>query len=953
MRCASSAPRIRRGAWLLAAFVCLFPLADAANGQEASGFIGSVKDDSGGVLPGVTVTATSPALQVKEMSVVTDSKGEYRITPLPIGTYEISYALQGFTTVKRQGLRLTQGFVARVDVALNVGGVAESITVSGASPVVDTTSTSGATVLTKETLDLTPTDRNGLLTLVSETPGARGNLDVGGTALVTIPTINAFGQVAESWQVMDGVNTVSFRSNGGQFGNYFDYLAFEEARTETIAHDAAIPRVGVFISSVVKSGGNTFHGEASFLDTNNSFQSNNVDASLIAAGIKAPAKLDQRLDANGQLGGRIIQDKLWFFGAVRRRTNNADILNAFQDDGSPAVFGQSQSFATEKLTYQMTPKQQVTSYLQYATKGLTGNGVTPFVSWDSRNQQIWYAETTNLRWQWIPNDSLVTQFTYGFFHVHSRFVGFNTNPPSTDLKTTNVKGDSTSDGSVSQDWNYDSSGTVSWYKPQLFMGDHQFKAGFDYIAGSDVTGSAGSPYNSYETVFNGGAPFELYTFNWPIEPVVTVHYLGIYVQDSWRIKPRLTLNLGLRYAHDNGFVPPTCRQTGMFAAAGCSPQVQMNIWNPIAPRLHAAWDLAGDGKTVVKGGWGRFDHMREHNPELINVNPNQGTLTTWLWHDLNKDGLYQPGEVNLAPGSSDFVSLAASGGGTLAAGVSNPNEKEPMIDEYSASVERQLAPNFALRVTGLITHSFNTYRLLNTPRPYSSYNIPITKPDPGPDGIVGTADDPGTTITYYAYPTSLAGSAFSQTMLINDPNADQTYKSFEAAFMKRLSNKWQFSAAYTATKKHIPFGTVPPLAYNPNAEINIADNTWEWEAKIAGAYLLPYGVTTAANYQNISGTAYARQVLFTTGGSSTVPSLVANVDPIGTYRTPAINLLDLRVEKAVRLFAEHKFVVRLNVYNSLNASTVLTVQQRSGAAFNQPTSVVPPRLYELGVTYSF
>ena len=955
MTCRQKALVLSRRALSLVVFLGLFPLADVAiAGQQTSAFVGVVNDESGGVLPGVTVTVTSPALQIKEMSDVTDSKGEYRITPLPIGTYQITFALQGFQTIKRAGVRLTQGFAARIDVEMKVGGVEESITVSGLSPVVDTTSTTGATVLTKETLDLTPTDRNGLLTLVTETPGARGNLDVGGTALVTIPTINAFGQVADSWQVIDGVNTVSFRSNGGQFGNYFDYMAMEEARVETIGHDAMIPRIGVYTTTIVKSGGNVFHGEASYLNTNSHFQSNNVDAALQVAGIKAPATLEQRLDADGQLGGKIIQDKLWFYGGGRKRTNNADILNAFQDDGtSPAILGQSQSFGTGKLTWQMTPKQQITSYLQYATKGLTGNGVTPFVSWDSRNQQIWYAETSNLRWQWVPNGSVVASFTYGFFHVHSQFVGFSTNAPSIDQKTTKVTGDSTQDGAVSQDWNYDSSGSLSWYKPHLLGGEHQIKTGFDYIAGSDVTGSAGSPYTSFETVFNGGAPFQLFTFNWPVQPIVTVHYLGVYAQDSWRVNRKLTLNLGVRYAHDNGFVPEFCRAAGMFAAAGCSAQVTMKTWNPIVPRLHAAWDLAGDGKTVVKGGWGRFAHMREHNPELINVNPNQGTQTTWTWHDLNKDGLYEPGEVNLAAGSSDFVSLAASGGGTLAAGVPNPNEQEPMIDEYSVSFERQLAANFAMRLTGLVTRTTNTYRLLNTPRPYSAYSIPITKPDPGPDASVGTADDPGTTITYYAYPSSLAGSAFSQTMLINDPNADQTFKSFEIAVMKRLSNRWQFNASYTATKKHIPFGNVPPLAYNPNAEINIADNTWEWEAKLSGAYQLPYDVTASANYQNISGTAYARQVLFTTGGTSTVPSLVANVDPIGSYRTPTLNLLDLRLEKGFRLPAGQRFLVRMNVYNSMNTSTTLTVQQRSGTTFNQPTTIVPPRLYELGVTYSF
>ncbi len=947
-------PRLRMtGSWLASLAVIGFlgslPLADPATaGQEASGFLGQVKDDSGGVLPGVAVTATSPALQVREMTVVTDDKGEYRIAPLPIGTYEITYALSGFQTVKREGLRLTQGFIARVDVALKVGGVAETITVSGASPVVDTTTTSTGTVLTLETLELTPTDRNSLLSLVSQTPGARGNLDVGGTALVTIPVMTTFGQVAESWQVIDGVVTTSFRSTGGQWGNYFDYTAFEETRTQTVANDAEMPRIGIFFTAIVKSGGNAFHGGASYSDTNNHFQSNNITSTLAAQGINAPPNLNSRYDSGGDLGGKIIQDKLWFYSSVRKRNNSNDILNAFQPDGSPAVKIQDQSFATGKLSYQVTPQQRLSSYLQYATKGELANTVTPFASWEQRAQQIWFAYTGKVEWQYIRGDSLVTSLKYGHFKVHSRFQGFSDAVPARDLRTTRVWGDGTNDGNISQDWNHDVDGTLSWYKPDLFAGSHQFKTGFDFVDGTDVSGSAGSPANQYQLIFNGGPPFELATFAWPVKAFVVVHYLGIYAQDSWRIAPRLTLNLGARYAHDNGFVPDQCRTAGMFTAAACFPRVQMNIWNTVAPRLHAAYDLSGDGKTVIKGGWGRFDHMREHSPELTNVNPLIGTTTTWLWHDLNGDKLYQPGEVNLNPNGSDYVSISG-----LTNGVPNPDEKEPKIDEFSLTLERQLIPNLAVRVTGLYTHTFNTYRSLNTPRPYSAYNIPITKPDPGPDNVLNTADDPGKSITYYAYPASLAGNAFSQTTLINDPNADQTYKSLELAATKRLSKGWQLMASYTATKKHIPFGNDPPIAYNPNVEIFVANDTWEWEAKISGAYMLPFGITASANFQNISGNPFARQVLFTTGGTSTVPSLVANVEPIGSRRLPSINLLDLRVDKAIKFGRNQKVTVRATCFNSLNASTTLSLQQQSGATFLQPTSILPPRIFEFGVSYAF
>ena len=148
----------------MACLLALHLLSAAAFAQGISAsIIGQVVDDSGAVLPGVTVTATSPALQVPQVTFMTDGQGEYRLTPLPIGTYIVTYELSGFQTVRRENVPLTAGFVAKLDIVLKVGGVAESVTVSGASPVVDVTTTATVTHLTKATLESTPNGHLGMV----------------------------------------------------------------------------------------------------------------------------------------------------------------------------------------------------------------------------------------------------------------------------------------------------------------------------------------------------------------------------------------------------------------------------------------------------------------------------------------------------------------------------------------------------------------------------------------------------------------------------------------------------------------------------------------------------------------------------------------------------------------------------------------------------------------------
>ena len=324
--------------------------------------------------------------------------------------------------------------------------------------------------------------------------------------------------------------------------------------------------------------------------------------------------------------------------------------------------------------------------------------------------------------------------------------------------------------------------------------------------------------------------------------------------------------------------------------------------------------------------------------------------------------------MNLDPNGTDFQGLAG-----VTDAVPNPNEKQPKTDEFSLTFERELMANWAVRVSGIYARNFNQYRLLETNRPYEAYNIPITNPDPGPDGRVGTADDPGTFVTYYDYPASLAGRRFAGTMLVNDPRADQDFKTIEVAGIKRLSQGWQLFAAYSATKLNIPFtcsasqgpnAQTTRCAMNPNAEIFASNNTWEWTGKLSGAYTFPLDIIASANYEVRNGTPQARQVLVT--GGQAIRSIVLNVEPVGSIKLPNTHMVDLRAAKRVGLGGGRSVELRMDVFNAFNANTTLQRVLRSGSEYLKTgvpfvgglqLSVVQatllPRIVQFGAAFTF
>ena len=963
------------GAMVLAGM--LLVLGGVTYAQQGAGVIGTVTDESGAVMPGVTVTATSPSLQVPSVVGVTDAKGEYRLSPLPIGTYTVEFSLSGFQGVKREGIRLTVGFTAKIDIPLKVGSLEETITVSGQSPVVDTTSTSATTQFTRETIELIPTSRNGIVSLLAQAPGVRTLRDVGGSSLNQVPTYRVFGQAGEAYSTLEGVQTSSLQASSGQ-ANYWDYTAIEEAAVRTLGNDADVPSRGVNLTAIVKSGGNNFHSTSSFNKTPRKTQAENIDDNLAAQGIKAGNGIGNRYSGSADLGGRIVRDKLWFYTAYRRQIDDQSPLATYLPDGTtPALAHELAWFTTNKVSYQMSQSNKLVGFYAFNHKYDTST-LSQFVPWESRGGLTTPSTTGKIEWQRVYGSKLVTSFQYGYWNYASHYWSFapQDSPQIADQITGQIRGPQVTVGQRPHNPRNHYKGNMTLFEPDLFAGSHEFKAGFNYVDNwfgrqypdlpadtQEPDGAFSAAIYNYRLLTQNGVANQMEVWNNPAYAKVVTHYADAYFTDTWNVAKRLTLNLGVRYAHDNGFVPGQTREAasgpGALAfPAGTVPLKQFNVWKSFAPRLHAAWDIQGNGKTMLKGGWGRFDHERQQVPELDAADSQVRTQVVYKWRDLNGNGRYDVGEVNLDPNGADFVSQ--SGGSNT---YPNSAERQPKSDEWSVTFERELMANFSARVSGVYSKYHDTYRLQNELRPYSAYNIPVTNTDPGPDGVRGNADDPGTSFTYYEYSTALQPRTFDRFSRINDPAADQTYKSIDLALFKRLSNNWQLLASYSGTQRHVPIssspltaanefsGNVESGALNPNAEINSVDEGWEASTKLSGVYRFPWQLMFSANFENRSGYFWARNVRFT--GGKTIPNITLNIEPIGTRQLPSSNQFDVRFEKTFNLTKGQRLAVRTNAFNVLNSNTVLDVTRLSGPNFSKPTIVMEPRVWEFSMTYSF
>lgn len=935
---------------------------------------GTVRDESNAVLPGVTLTVTSPQLQVGQLVQVTDAAGGYKFVDLPAGTYRLKAELTGFSAAIREDLRLTVGFNARIDLTLKLGAVEEAITVSGQSPVVDVSTTTASVAFTKEVLDSIPRGRD-LQNVFAMAPGVtQAVADVGGSTMAQRQNLSSYGVLSQPKLQVEGMNITMGADQNTAI--YFNDSTLEEVQIRTSGNDAEVSVPGISMVAIMKSGGNTFHGTYQVSTESPKFQSDNLNDALRAQGLTATSPLKNFYDLSADLGGRIIRDKLWFYGAYGRQAKNEGLLGFASGPGPDGKYltaddplanvETSLSQISTKLSYQLTKNNRLVYAWQRGTKAQPQNNAGRFTPLESTRDYQNPTAIQKVELQSMISPQVLVNAVAGYSgyvtdYDAARSYARADAPPRQDLATTLNTGSAPLHQNKTRD-RIQTDDSISFFPQRSFAGKHEFKAGISiYLDKSSDGYSNNLACNCvlYTDTIGGvpNTPSQIRIYNTPVVPQDHDNTYAVYLKDSWRPTGKITVNLGVRFERQHSFLPAQdyggARDWPTVFPGGSYSQIEVQKLTRAVPRTGIAWDLGGIG--VVKGTFGLYNYMLgDTYADAFNRNATANAVFTW--HDLNGDKLYEPGEVNLALNSADFRSITAASNQIL-----NPNLQSPNNWETTASWERELAANMGVRVmyvyklvTGSIVNSTNNLVSINTLRPFDAWSVPITRRDPGPDGILGNADDAGS-VTLYDYTAAYRGAAFVNAQTVNATNSDH-YNSIEGTLTKRFSSRWTGQVSYFAVKNH---RWISSVFNSPNDKFFPLDETWSWAGNITGSYRMPGDVTVSGFLQTKNGFTGQRTYIFrqadpdgglaiTQNGNTTL-----RVEPYGSQRLSAQNILNLKASKDLKLGGGRRLNIDVDVFNVLNAATPTNANFVTGPSFGFVSSVIPARIARLGLRFMF
>jgi hypothetical protein len=987
----------------------LLILATSAHAQDTTGIInGRVADASGAVIPGVDITLTGPAIQGSRTT-LSGETGAYQFLLLPEGTYTLKFGLPGFKTLVREGIIVQVLKTTTINVSLEVSTVAETVTVTGESPVVDVQNATVGVNFNQSMLRDIPNSRD-IWIVLSQSPGINATrYDVGGSTMGSQTSFRAYGTAGQNTFNLDGINTTdgssSFTASSGSAGWYFDYGSFSEMQVSAAGNSAEVQTPGAFVNTTIKSGGNDVHGQVYIDWENQNFQGTNVtdqmarvcptNATTVAAFGGGPCGLYTRdaqgvfhkggdqfqryNDFNAQIGGPIKKDKLWWFFSWRDQysglftqlglNDSAETKWGLPVDATSIVGGGTYTtrlrIPTVKFNYQITPKNQFIFTWQHSRKH------APYRNGQGANAYKYIVESTGDQRdpsdgrKWELTSIVSPRLTLDFKATDSQYIF----PEYTHTDKINITDNTTGfiRGGFSgfDEWrkHWDWGGNLSYFNEGFLGLNHNFKFGYDVYYESTRDFNLGNPGGlqlSVNDVNGVQTPSQFTIQDNPYQSENSMFQNAAYAQDKIEIRHRLTINVGVRWDRYHPYYPnqgnpgtgpfgdPAALGIGAYAALPQATVTKTYVasFDNVVPRFSLAFDLFGDGKTALKASAGKYDW----DPSFglaSNANPNRGATWTYAW-----DGTLPitPAYV-LSNGKALFKSSSVP-----TSTVIDPKLSNSWTDQYSVGIDHQLINDLGVRANYVRVMEQNPYASVNTAININSFT-PVTITDPGRDGIVGSGDDQQITV-YNLLP---AFRGVNNTLITNFKGLGSNYSSLELSMQKRMSNKWMAQVSWDVTKRNLRQDiSNDPNTLNWGANSNI--HYWDWAFKSVFMYQLPYGVNFTTTFNSQKGETFTRQFTasnFTQNGVTSTfnqGNLTINAEHNGQNFYPTIKLWNMRAEKQFKITEKQTIAGMIDWFNLTNQNTATGWTTSSNAVYtyqNQITAILNPRIFRLGARYTF
>ena len=964
-----------------------------AGAQTNSGIAGVVKDTSGAVLPGVTVEASSPALIEKTRTAVTDASGEYKIVNLQPGTYIVTFSLAGFNTVKREGIELGPSFTANISADMRVGGIEETLIVTGEAPLVDVHNSQLQSVIRRDVVEAIPTGQTyaALGTLI---PGMTvgGNTsspvaqDVGGTVGNSYIRLSIHGARQTDQMVnVSGMNVMDYvrydtAAIAFQDANYQDYV-FQYSGQST-----EVETGGVRVDLIPKDGANAFKGTFIANFENGALQGSNLSAELIARQLTVANSVKKIYTVNSGLGGPIRKDRFWFYGSLNlTETDNyvgGMFINTTPRSWTPtfdltqqAVNAQTVHDGSIRLNW-VIGKSKFNVFANHNLIHLPNFTVsanqTPEASSDSQHLNNLYQAT----WQ-LPITSRLL-LDAGFSHAGLLVTRYAVLGPESLPRITNSSGLSyrqTGQGFVLNDptWNRVVNANLSYV-----TGSHAFKAGFtdQYLLVTNDTRN----YPGQDLTF-GAINFRPSSVTYNANPNRSVNFaspnLGIYIQDQWTLK-RTTLSGGLRFDYIKMGFPDELLPAGQWVpVARAITGANILSWKDLSPRVGVVYDLFGDGKTAIKGNLSRF--VLQQGPGITQAfNPaNTNNTNTRTWTD-NGDFIIQGDPFN------PLTNLELGPSGNLNFGKpiittqldtdwANGFNTRPANWETSVSVQRQMLPR--LSVVGAYYRRWyvnfvSTDNRAFTPASYTSYCVtaPSDSRLPGSGGYQ--------VCDLFDVNSGFGSSNNLLTRSSNYGNQFEHWNGFDFTADARLQRGVTLQGGISVgktTADNCDVVTKFPEVQSANSLSAAGLSTqwchqetpWQPNLKALTSFRLKWDFQVAATFQSTPGPLIS--ATYTATNAVILPSLKRNLAQ-GPGGSVSINLVqpgtlfgerlyqtDVRLSRTFR-FGRLRAQALVDAYNLFNANTVLVQNNAfgtNGASWQVPQQILQARLVKLGAVINF